>query len=132
MKITLIQPLMRMRPMDTKLKTRMSPSPGTAQYERLLAENRITSFDNTYYTTSEVVFTPAKMDADQLKSGYLKIYKDIYSVRNIFRRFPRHQRIGYFLFNFIYRKYGKLTERICDFVGFNRIGYICEKLSFNL
>lgn len=28
MKITLIQPLMQMRPMDTKLKTRMAPSLG--------------------------------------------------------------------------------------------------------
>ena len=28
MKITLIQPLMRMRPMDTTLKTRMAPSLG--------------------------------------------------------------------------------------------------------
>lgn len=110
----------------------LTPYPGTAQYERMLAENRIISFDHKQYTTSEVVFSPAKMNAEKLKTGYLQIYKDIYSVRNIFRRLPRHQRMGYLLFNFIYRKYGKITEWICNFIGFNRIGYICEKLSFNL
>lgn len=110
----------------------LTPYPGTAQYARLLAEERITSDDQSLYTTSEVVFFPLKMNAMQLKTGYLKIYKDIYSFRNIFRRMPRHQRIGYLLFNFIYRKYGKVTERFCEFIGFNCIGYICEKLSFNL
>ncbi len=110
----------------------LTPYPGTAQYMRLLDEQRITSADQTLYTTSEVVFSPLKMNASQLKAGYLKIYDDIYSFKNIFRRLPDYQRTGYLLFNLIYRKYGKITERICDFIGFNRIGYICEKLSFNL
>lgn len=110
----------------------LTPYPGTAQYARLKAEKRITSEDQTLYTTSEVVFRPLKLNADQLKQGYLKIYRDIYSVKNIFRRLPAHQRTGYLLFNFIYRKYGKLTEHICKIIGFNRIGYICEKLSFHL
>lgn len=33
-------------------------------------------------------------------------------------------------FNFIYRKYGKITARVCDMIGYNRIGYVCEKFSF--
>lgn len=108
----------------------LTPYPGTAQYARLLHEKRITSHDQRKYTTSEVVFAPARMSPDCLKAGYLKIYKDIYTFRNILRRMPKHQRTGYLLFNFLYRKYGKLTERICELIGFNRIGYICEKLSF--
>ncbi len=110
----------------------LTPYPGTAQHARLVAEKRITSDNQVLYTTSEVVFSPLKMDAAQLKKGYLKIYNDIYSFKNIFRRLPTYQRTGYLLFNIIYRKYGKLTERICNFIGFNCIGYICEKLSFNL
>ena len=39
----------------------LTPYPGTAQYERMKAEDRITCYDNTYYTTSEVVFSPARM-----------------------------------------------------------------------
>lgn len=110
----------------------LTPYPGTLQHARMKHEGRITSKNQTLYTTSEVVFSPIKMSAEQLKSGYLKIYDDIYSIKNIFKRLPKHQRIGYLLFNFLYRKYGKFTERICDLIGFNRIGYICEKLSFRL
>lgn len=108
----------------------LTPYPGTAQYIRLLNEQRITSFDQKKYTTSEVVYRPLKMTSAQLKNGYLEIYQNIYSVKNIFRRMPKHQRVGYLLFNFLYRKYGRFTETICRFIGFNRIGYICEKLSF--
>ena len=110
----------------------LTPYPGTAQHTRLLAEGRITSNDQRLYTTSNVVFRPQKLTSEQLREGYLDIYKRIYSLKNILRRFPCHQRIGYLFFNFLYRKYGKLTERICRTIGYNRIGYICEKLSFNL
>lgn len=110
----------------------LTPYPGTAQHARMLAEGRITKSDQRLYITSNVVFRPLKLTPEQLRQGYLDIYKRIYSLRNILRRFPRHQRIGYLLFNFIYRKYGKLTERICRAIGYNRIGYICEKISFNL
>lgn len=110
----------------------LTPYPGTAQHSRMLAEGRITCFDQRFYTTSNVVFRPSKLTPEQLKQGYLDIYNHIYSLSNILRRFPRHQRIGYLLFNLLYRKYGKLTERLCRIIGYNRIGYICEKFSFNL
>ena len=108
----------------------LTPYPGTAQHSRMMKEGKITSEDQSLYTTSEVVFKPNKLTATQLKSGYLDIYKKIYSFRNILKRFPRHQKVGFLLFNFIYRKYGKLTARICDMIGYNRIGYVCEKFSF--
>lgn len=108
----------------------LTPYPGTAQFERMKSENRITSWNQLMYTTSEVVFAPAKMTQRQLKEGYLKIYDDIYSLKNIFRRMPDHQRMSYLLFNFVYRKYGRITERVCRKVGFNRIGFLMEKLSF--
>lgn len=110
----------------------LTPYPGTMQYDRLLKENRITSDNLKLYTTSEVVISPLKMSGSQLKAGYLKIYRDIYSFKNIYRRLPGYQKVGYLLFNFLYRKYGKITERVCEIIGFNRIGYICEKLSFKL
>ena len=110
----------------------LTPYPGTAQYAQMLAEDRITVTDQQYYTTSDVVFAPLKMTAEQLKQGYLDIYKQIYSFRNIMRRMPAHQRTGYLLFNFLYRKYGRFTSSLCKVIGFNRIGYFAEKLSFRL
>ncbi len=110
----------------------LTPYPGTAQYARMFAEGRITNTDQQLYNTSNVVFRPKKLSSEQLRKGYIDIYKRIYSLSNILRRFPRYQRTGYLLFNFLYRKYGKLTERICSIVGYNRIGYICEKLSFKI
>ena len=110
----------------------LTPYPGTAQHKRMHEEGRITSYEQEKYTTSEVVYTPKKLTPERLKAGYLKIYKDIYSFRNILKRMPDYQRWGYLLFNFAYRKYGRLTEKICEMIGYNRIGYICEKLSFNL
>lgn len=110
----------------------LTPYPGTAQYDRMHAEGRITSYRQEDYTTSEVVYTPRKLSPEKLKAGYLKIYDDIYSFKNIIRRMPRHQKAGYLLFNFLYRKFGKATEKVCRLVGYNRIGYVCEKLSFRI
>lgn len=108
----------------------LTPYPGTAQHRRMHEEGRITSYEQELYTTSEVVYSPNKLTPQQLKEGYLKIYKDIYSFKNIFKRMPGYQKWGYLLFNFLYRKYGKATEKICEWIGYNRIGYVCEKLSF--
>ena len=110
----------------------LTPYPGTAQHQRMHEEGRITSYEQEKYTTSEVVYTPKKLTPERLKAGYLKIYKDIYSFKNIFKRMPEYQRWGYLLFNFAYRRYGGITEKICEIIGYNRIGYVCEKLSFNL
>lgn len=108
----------------------LTPYPGTAQYRRMLENGRITDFDQRLYTTSNVVYTPARMTAEELGKGYLWIYDVLYSWKGIFRRMPKHQKVGYLLFNFLYRKYGRATSRICRLAGFNRIGRICENLSF--
>ena len=110
----------------------LTPYPGTAQHQRMHEEGRILNYEQEKYTTSEVVYSPKKLTPISLKEGYLKIYEDIYSFRNIFKRLPRYQRWGYLLFNFAYRKYGKITEKICELIGYNRIGFVCEKLSFKL
>lgn len=108
----------------------LTPYPGTAQHRSMVEQGRITSNDQRLYTTSNVVYRPARMTPGQLKEGYLWIYREIYSWKGIIRRMPAHQKAGYLLFNFLYRKYGKITSRLCRLVGFNRIGYICEKLAF--
>jgi len=67
-------------------------------------------------------------------NGYIWIYRQIYSTKNIFKRMPksRKQRIPYFLFNFLYRKFGKMSERLCELITYERVGKIAEKLSYHL
>ena len=108
----------------------LTPYPGTAQYRRMDEKGLITNYDQRLYTTSNVVFTPARMTAEELLQGYLWIYEELYSWKGILQRMPKHQKMGYLLFNILYRKYGRTTSRLCKLIGFNRIGRICENLSF--
>ncbi|MCR4889495.1 MAG: B12-binding domain-containing radical SAM protein [Ruminococcus sp.] len=109
----------------------LTPYPGTALYDRMKAEGRITTNDLSLYNTAHVVYKPKGMTKQELYRGYLQIYKDIYSVKNIFRRCPeaKEVRAAYFMFNFLYRKYGKFTDMLCQKITYERIGLIAEKIS---
>lgn len=112
----------------------LTPYPGTALYDRMLAENRITTDDLSLYNTAHVVYKPMNMTPEELYEGYLWIYKNIYSFKNILRRIPKHpaQRSAYLLFNFLYRKYGKFTDSLCRKLTYERIGRLAEKWSHYL
>ena len=104
----------------------LTPYPGTALYARMQAAGRITSHDLSRYNTANVVFKPLGMTPDVLYQGYLKVYRDVYSLKNIFRRLPKtkDQRMGYLLFNLLYRKYGKFTDLLCKCITYKRMGQI--------
>ena len=104
----------------------LTPYPGTALYARMQAAGRITSHDLSRYNTANVVFKPLGMTPDVLYQGYLNVYRDVYSLKNIFRRLPRakDQRMGYLLFNLLYRKYGKFTDLLCKCITYKRMGQI--------
>ncbi len=109
----------------------MTPYPGTVLYDRLKAEGRILTDDLSLYNTANVVFQPKQMSAEQLQDGYLWMYRQIYSFRNILRRMPEKpdQRAAYLMFNLLYRKFGKLSDRLSHLIGYGRIGWLGEKLS---
>lgn len=109
----------------------LTPYPGTKLYHRLKKEGRIISDDLSEYNTAHVVFQPAGMTKQELYDGYLWIYKQIYSLKNIVKRMPesKNQRAAYLLFNLLYRKYGKFTDFICKIITYKRIGILAEKLS---
>lgn len=109
----------------------LTPYPGTALYNRLKNEGRIISDDLSLYNTANVVFKPKGMTEKELYDGYLWIYKQIYSLKNIFRRMPesKEQRVSYLLFNLLYRKYGKFTDFLCKKLTYKRIGTIADRLS---
>ncbi len=108
-----------------------TPYPGTEVYNELLHEGRITCLDFEKYTTSNVVYQPKNMTAQELYNGYLLVYREVYSFKNIFKRIPKSKKqiIPYLLFNLFYRKFGKFTDFICKFLTYKKIGFIAEKLS---
>jgi radical SAM superfamily enzyme YgiQ (UPF0313 family) len=63
----------------------LTPYPGTALYERLAAQGRITSANWDLYDTRHAVFQPAHMTADQLEVGYWRAYRDFYRWGSIIR-----------------------------------------------
>jgi len=108
----------------------LTPYPGTTLYARMKEEGRILTHDLSLYDTAHVVFEPKGMSAKALYDGYIRIYKDIYSLKNILRRMPeaKEQRSAYLLFNLLYRKYGRLTDGLCRLVGYHRIGRLAQRI----
>ena len=109
----------------------LTPYPGTALYRRLQEEDRILEDDLSLYNTAHVVFQPKNMTAQELMDGYLWIYRNIYSFKNIVKRIPENksQRAAYWMFNLFYRKWGKFTDHLCKIITYKRIGFLGEKLS---
>lgn len=112
----------------------LTPYPGTKIHDRLLKENRIIDFDLSKYNTSNVVFLPKNMTSNELKTGYLKIYQDFYSIKNIINRKPDNKQLvaPYFIFNLGYRKYGKFISKIGKTGLMSKIGRLGSTLSYGL
>ena len=96
------------------------------------ADGRIIDHDLAHYNTAHVVYEPKNIKKEALYRGYLRIYRQFYSIKNILRRKPANpkQRKPYFLFNFLYRKYGRFTAAICKIVPMNLIGRLAERFSY--
>lgn len=109
----------------------LTPYPGTKLYDEFSRTNRLTTEDLSLYNTAHVVFSPKNMSADELYNGYLWIYKELYSYKNIFRRMPKAKKqwMAYLTFNLLYRKYGAVTDAICKLIGYKRIGWWAEKVA---
>ena len=98
------------------------------------AAGRITDHNLAHYNTANVVFTPTGMTPDALFRGYLRMYRQFYSLRNIIRRYPRHkaQRKAYLLFNLLYRKFGRLTAALTRLVPIQVIGRLAARISYKI
>lgn len=110
----------------------LTPYPGTKLYASLSADNRIIDNDFSHYNTAHVVYQPKKLTPEQLYNGYLWFYREFYSLKNILKRLPRNKKQwpAYFLFNFVYRKYGKLTELISNIIPLHYIGKVISRLCY--
>lgn len=113
----------------------LTPYPGSALYKRYMEEGRIRDLDLSHYNTAHVVFEPRNMSEEELYEGYLWIYKEFYSFRNILRRIPDHprQRVPYLVFGLVYRKFGKfLSRRVSQMGLMHSLGRWARMLSYNL
>ena len=112
----------------------LTPYPGTVLYERLAAQGRIIDHDYTHYNTANVVYQPMLLTPEELRTGYLWMYREFYSFRNIWRRMPesRRQRVPYLLFNLAYRKFGGVTAVFARFGLLTWVGRIARRLAYHV
>lgn len=61
----------------------LTPYPGTALYERMVAQDRITHSNWDLYDTRHVVYKPAKITPETLEAGYWQAYQEFYRWSNI-------------------------------------------------
>ncbi|GLC31760.1 B12-binding domain-containing radical SAM protein [Clostridium omnivorum] len=112
----------------------LTPYPGTKLHSSLIEENRIVDYNLSNYNTAIVVYKPKNITAEELYKGYLWIYKEAYTFKNIIKRLPKAKKqwIPFLAFNLFYRKFGKFTELLCDIVSFENIGRFFRWLSYSI
>ncbi|MBQ3748783.1 MAG: hypothetical protein II863_15370 [Kiritimatiellae bacterium] len=69
---------------------------------------------------------------EELYEGYLRVYREVYTLGNIWRRLPRarNQLMPYLLFNLFYRKWGAASERLGHLIGFDRVGALARRAAY--
>ncbi len=113
----------------------LTPYPGTVLFERLQREGRILDYDWSHYNTSRVVFRPSHLTPEALYRGYLWVYRQFYSLRNILRRLPERpeQRIPFLLFNLGYRRSGRVTSWMARQLRLvHTVGRVARRLSYGI
>ncbi len=66
-----------------------TPYPGTQLFQRMLAEDRILSFNWNDYDTMHVVIKPVKMTPEELYRGFKWAYKETFRLDRILKRVSR-------------------------------------------
>lgn len=125
--------LVKMR-IETLTSHILTPYPGTELYKKMDSAGRIFDRNLEKYNTSNVVFNPAGMSAEELYGGYRWMYRNFYSFKNIIRRFPKNkdQRNSYLLFNLFYRKFGRLTSLVARLIPMGILGKVATKISYKV
>lgn len=93
-----------------------TPYPGTQLYRNMEAEGRITTHDWDLYDTRHVVYAPAKLTPEALKTGYDHAYKSFYTWRNIARGAAGHDSLKHQAKHFFYAAGWKKFEPLWDLV----------------
>ena len=94
----------------------LTPYPGTALYRRIAEQDRLTVHDWDLYDTRHAVFSPARMSAAQLESGYRWAYREFYRWRSIARGAAAHDDAIAGLRHFAYAAGWKKFEPMWDVI----------------
>ena len=94
----------------------LTPYPGTALYQRMAAQGRITHHDWDLYDTRHCVFRPSRMSAAELEDGYWRAYRNFYRWRSIARGAAAHGEVLAGLRHFAYAAGWKKFEPLWDLV----------------
>jgi radical SAM superfamily enzyme YgiQ (UPF0313 family) len=93
-----------------------TPYPGTALFRQMEAEGRLTTRDWDRYDTRQVVYRPAGMSAETLKTGYDWAYRRFYDWDNIARGAAVHPSLKHRAKHFFYAAGWKKFEPLWDLV----------------
>lgn len=81
----------------------LTPVPGTPMYDELMEEGRIFDHDFKKYVGGYAVFHPKNMSAEVLQEGYWKLYKKLYSSKNILKRLKGNPaNLGTYMRSFVF------------------------------
>jgi len=94
----------------------LTPYPGTALYQRIATQGRITTDDWDLYDTRHAVFRPARMSAQALEAGYHRAYRDFYRWGSILRGASAHHDLVGSLRHAAYASGWKKFEPLWDWV----------------
>jgi radical SAM superfamily enzyme YgiQ (UPF0313 family) len=94
----------------------LTPYPGTALYERMQAQGRLTTSNWDLYDTRHTVFRPARMQPEHLEAGYWWAYDNFYRWRSIARGAAAHADVLGGLRHFAYAAGWKKFEPLWDAV----------------
>jgi radical SAM superfamily enzyme YgiQ (UPF0313 family) len=92
----------------------LTPYPGTALHDRMVAQGRMTTDDWDRYDTRQVVFRPARMTAPELENGYRRAYRDFYRWGSILRGAHAHDTFSGGLRHLAYAAGWKKFEPLWD------------------
>lgn len=111
----------------------LTPYPGTRLHRQLEKEGRIIDRDLRHYNTAHVVFQPRRMSPAELAEGYRWMYRQFYSWKSIYARWPaqREQVIAYLEFALLYRKFGKVTSILGRTLGMRRLAKAAKWLAYS-
>lgn len=93
-----------------------TPYPGTRLYQQMKAAGRLTTDNWDLYDTRHVVYRPKSMDAQALKEGYDRAYRDFYNWRTIAQGAMSHETLKHRLKHFGYAVGWKKFEPLWDAV----------------
>jgi radical SAM superfamily enzyme YgiQ (UPF0313 family) len=92
----------------------MTPYPGTQLHARMTREGRIVTSDWNLYDTRHVVYRPAKLSPEALKSGYDWAYREFYRWSSIAQASLHHGALKHQLKHFFYASGWKKFEPLWD------------------